>query len=50
MHMNTLRQEIALVLPEMIGLRHQIHQHPGAGIQGHQTSDLVARAAGGMGL
>jgi len=28
MHLNAMREEIAVVLPEMIELHHHIHQHP----------------------
>ena len=48
--MNTLREEIALVLPEMIGSAPPDPSAPRSWrSEEHQTSDLVARAAGGHG-
>jgi hippurate hydrolase len=42
MQMSALREEIATFLPEMIEVRHHLHQHPELAYEEHATSDLVA--------
>jgi hippurate hydrolase len=42
MQMNALREEIATIVPQMIEVRHHIHQHPELAYEEHATADLVA--------
>ncbi len=42
MKLNDLQAEYADVLPEMIEVRHHIHQHPELAYEEHDTADLVA--------
>jgi len=42
MQMNALREEIATIVPQMIEVRHHIHQHPELAYEEHATADLVS--------
>ena len=43
MNTDTIKQAIQGLLPEIIALRHELHEHPEIRFEGKWTSDRIAR-------
>jgi hippurate hydrolase len=48
--MQTLAEQIAARQPDLVGLRHDLHQHPELGFEETRTADIVARELAAAGL